>query len=103
MLPDRLTLAALAAAALLTACSGADGTDGGAIRENVIEPGITAIDESSGLACGSEASSFRTALEAYELVEGEPAADEQALIDAGLLRAESELWDVIDGRLVAQE
>jgi hypothetical protein len=101
VLLSRLTVVA-AASLVVTACAGADGTDGGAIQENVIEPGITAIDESDTVACGSEASSFRTALEAYEIVEGEPAADEQALIDAGLLREESELWDVTDGRLVAQ-
>ena len=101
MLPGRLTVAATAAIALLTACAGADGT--GAIRENVIEPGITAIDDASTLACGSEASSFRTALETYEVLEGMPAPDEQALIDAGLLRAESELWDVVDGELIAQD
>lgn len=103
MLPGRLTLAAATAVVLSTACAGVDGTERGAIRENVIEPGITAIDDASTQACGSEASSFRTALEAYEIVEGEPAADEQALIDAGLLRAESELWDVVDGRLVAED
>jgi len=98
----RLTVVA-SATALLAACTGADGTEGGVVRENVIEPGITAVEDASAVACGSEASSFRTALEAYEVIEGEPAADEQALIDAGLLRAESELWDVVDGRLVADD
>lgn len=95
------TIAVMALAA--TACAGADGTERGAIRENVIEPGITAIDESRAAACGTEASSFRTALETYELLEGEPAADEAALIEAGLLRSESELWDIADGQLVAQD
>lgn len=99
MLLRRLTAVA-ATTALLGACADADDT--GAIRENVIEPGITAVDDASVVACGSEASSFRTALEAYEVVEGEPAPDEQALMDAGLLRSESELWDVVDGRLVAE-
>jgi hypothetical protein len=101
---QRLLAGALAVAAFVaTACAGADGTDRGAIRENVIEPGITAIDESRVAACGAEASSFRTALEAYDLLEGEPAPDEAALIAAGLLRDESELWDVVDGTLVPQD
>lgn len=93
---------AFVAVALATSCAGADGTDTGALRENVIEPGITAIDDAPVAACGAEAASFATALEAYELLEGAPAPDEQALIDAGLLRAPSELWDVVDGELVAQ-
>lgn len=104
MLRGRLTASAtVAALLLLPACAGADGTETGVIRENVIEPGITAIDEAPVAACGSEASSFRTALEAYEVLQGEPAPDEQALIDAGLLRNESELWDIVDGELVAQD
>ena len=103
MLRRRLSAAATAAVLVLSACAGADGTESGPIRENVIEPGITAIDDAPVAACGAEASSFRTALEAYEVLEGEPAADEQALIDAGLLRNESELWDIVDGELVAQD
>ena len=100
MLLRRLTAVA-ATTALFAAC--ADGSNTGAVRENVIEPGVTAVDDASAAACQSEASSFRTALEAYEIVEGEPAPDEQALVDAGLLRAPSELWDVVDGRLVAED
>jgi hypothetical protein len=101
VLPGRL-IAAAAAALVLSACAGADGTDDGAIRENVIEPGITAIDESRLLACSSEASSFRTVLEIYEVSEGVPAPDEAALIDGDYVRRESELWDVVDGRLVPE-
>lgn len=87
----------------LTACAGADGTDGGAIRENVIEPGLEAIDESKVQACELEASSFRTALEIYEISTGEPAPNEAALVEGGQLRQESELWDVVDGELVAED
>lgn len=86
-----------------TACAGADGTERGAIRENVIEPGITALDDARVAACGTEASGFRTALETYDLLEGKPAPDEAALIAAGLLRTESDLWDVVDGQLVPQD
>lgn len=101
MLPGRLTLLA-AAAVLLTACAQADGTERGAIRENVIEPGITAIQESEALACESEASSFRTVLDVYEVREGEPAPDEAALVEGDYVRSESELWDIVDGQLVPQ-
>lgn len=104
MLRRRLTIgAALAASLVSSACAGVDGTDGGVIRENVVEPGITAIGESRELACGADATAFRTAMDAYELFEGEPAPDETALVDAGFLRSGSELWDVVDGRLVAQD
>lgn len=102
MLFRRLTIASVAAAVTLTACGGADGTDDGAIRDNVIEPGLDVINESQALACGTEASNFRTVLEIYELTEGRPAPDETALVDGEYLRSESELWDVVDGRLVAE-
>jgi hypothetical protein len=101
VLSRRLTAAA-AAVVVLAACAQVDGTENGVIRENVIEPGITGIDESRALACGSEASSFRTVLEIYEVREGEPAPDEAALIEGEYVRSESELWDVVDGRLVVQ-
>ena len=105
MLRSRLNHLALGVASVLvfTACAGADGTERGAIRENVIEPGITAIDESRTLACGADASALRTALEAYELIEGGPAPDEAALVAEGYLRDESDAWDVTDGQLVSQD
>ena len=112
MLPRRLTGApptavvpAVVVALLMTVaagCAQVDGTDRGAIRENVIEPGITAIDESRAFACDSDASTLRTALEFYELAAGVPAPDEAALVDGGYIRSGSELWDVVDGRLVAR-
>ncbi len=102
MLPRRLTIA-VGAVVLLTACAGIDGTERGAIRENVVEPGITAIDRSRELACSNAASSLRTAMESYELLEGEPAADEAAMVAAGLLRGEIDLWNVVDGQLVAED
>lgn len=94
---NRTALAGLAAAAtsLLTACGG-----GGPIEENVVRPGITAMDEAATLACGTDESTLVTAIEAYTALNGEPPADEAALIAAGLLREESESWDIVDGRLV---
>lgn len=103
MLQRRLITGLLAAAAVVSGCAQADGTENGAIRENDIEPGLDAIDESRMLACSSEASSFRTVLEVYEVREGEPAPDEAALIAGDYVRAESELWDVVDGELVPQD
>lgn len=105
MLRRRLTLLALGLTGLVTlpACAGVDGTERGAIRENVVEPGITAIDQSRELACGIDARTIQTALDAYSALEGEPAADEATLIGSGFLREESEAWDVADGVLVAQD
>ncbi len=101
MLQGRLSTTITTAALVFAAgCAGADGTDRGAIRENVIEPGITAIDDSSELACNADAAAVRTALDAYELLEGQPAPDEASLVVGEFLREESELWDVIDGELV---
>jgi hypothetical protein len=107
VLQGRLTAAfvaasALATTAVLAACGGSD--DVNAIRENVVEPGVTAIEEGGSAdraACQIDASALRTALESYELLQGEPAVDEAALVEAGFLRSESELWDVVDGRLAA--
>lgn len=95
-------IAALGAAATMAACAGIDGSDTGVLREEVIEPGITAIEEVDGLACIADADTLSTALEIYEVLEGEPAPDEAALIEKDLLRSESELWDVIDGEIVAR-
>ena len=103
MLPRRLSAAAALVAVLATVgCAQVDGTDRGAIRENVIEPGITAIDDARAFACDSDASTLRTVLELYEVAEGAPAPDEAALVDGGYVRGRSDLWDVVDGRLVAQ-
>ena len=89
---------------VVAACSGGDDAgDGGAIRENVVEPGVTAIEEASALACGADVDIVSTALQSYEMLEGSPAADETALVDAGYLREPSELVDVVEGRIVAQD
>lgn len=102
MLQGRLKLTGLvlAATTLAAGCAGADGTERGAIRENVIEPGITAIDQSRVLACNRDLATLRTALDMYEVLEGAPAGDEAALVAGQFLRSESDLWDIDDGRLV---
>lgn len=94
---------ALVAAGLLGGCASADGTDDGALREQVIEPGITALDESRRLVCGADASTLRTVLESYELLEGAPAADEAALVAGGYLHSETESYDVVDGEIVVAD
>lgn len=101
MLPGRL-ISLVGAALLLTACAGVDGTERGAIRENVIEPGITAIGEARSESCGINASTLRTAIEAYTLFENEPPPDEQALVDEGFLRSPMSDWDVVDGVIVPE-
>jgi hypothetical protein len=95
----RLTLLALAAAALaLPACS-----EGGAIEESVVRPGITAITEDApAAACSTNASTLRSAIDSYTMLEGEPPPDEQALVDAGYLRGTTTDWDVVDGELIAE-
>jgi hypothetical protein len=105
VLQGRLTAAAAIAAGVLVlvSCASADGTDGGVIRENVVEPGITAIEEARTLSCDADAQTLQTALDLYEVTEGEPAPDEAALVTAGFLREESQAWDVVDGALVAQD
>lgn len=92
---------ATAALVVVAGCAGVDGTDRGAIRENVIEPGITAMNQASELACSNSAAVLRTAMEAYEMLEGSPASDEAVLVTSEYLREESDLWDIVDGQLVA--
>lgn len=95
--------AAGVAAVLFTgsACAGVDGTETGAIRENVIEPGITAMEQADALACTADAKTLQTAMEAYEILQGEPAPDEAALVVGQMIREESALWDIVDGTIVA--
>ena len=99
MLHRRLTLLAAATVALAaTSCS-----EGGAIEENVVRPGITAITEDAPeAACTLNASTLRTAIDSYTMLEGDPPPDEQALVDAGYLRETTTDWDVVGGELVAE-
>lgn len=98
MLQRRLTGALLLtlAATTLIACGDKP------IEDNLVRPGITAIEQSRDLACGADAATIRAAIDAYTVLNGGPPADEAALVDARLLRSVSEGWDVVDGSLVAQ-
>jgi len=92
------TIAALAVAGLC-ACSG----EGGAIQENVVEPGITAIDDAQALRCDADAETLRVATQSFEMLEGSPAENEGALLAGGYIREESDLFDIVDGQLIAVE
>jgi hypothetical protein len=102
VLQGRLNLlaAGVAVSLVATACASVDGTERGVLREEVIEPGLEAIEEADALACSGDAATLRTALESFALLEGGPALDEAALVAEGYLREQSELWDVSDGVLV---
>jgi hypothetical protein len=102
VLQSRLTatFAVLALVVGLAACNSAS-DEPGAIEDNVVAPGVTAIDRSTALACELDADTLRTALESFELVEGSPAESEAALVASGYLSDESELFDVLDGELIA--
>ena len=109
MLQTRVTrggLACVVAVAVLGGgCSGGDsdsgggssGGGGGVIEDNVIRPGITAIDESKGLACDGDARTLRTAIETYEALNGALPDSELVLVTDGFLREESVLWDIANG------
>lgn len=95
-------LLAVSLIAVLAACGGGDdGDGGGAIEENVVEPGITAIDDATRLACDGDADTLRAAIEQFELLEGSTPDSEAALVATGYLKEESERFDVVDGRLEA--
>ncbi len=100
MLQSKLTrsIASAAGVIFLAGCTG----DGGAIRDNVIEPGITALNESKVLACNGDAETLRVAMESYEILNSAPALDEATLVTSEFLREESELWNIVNGELVPQ-
>ncbi|HEY5664248.1 MAG TPA: hypothetical protein VIS05_09450 [Ilumatobacter sp.] len=95
MLQGRLTLLAAAAGLLAAGCTG------GPIEQAVARPAATALDQAGGLACGNDAATLRNALDAYRALNTTPAPDEAALVSDGFIRSPSDLWDVVDGRLVA--
>jgi hypothetical protein len=99
VLQRRLISVALLSAVGLVAVTGCGDKP---IEDVVVRPGITAIQEARDDACGLNARTLRTALDAYEMLEDEPAPDEQALIDAGFLRETTSDWDVVDGELIAE-
>lgn len=101
MLQGRLTAALVALALAGMACSGADDEAAGPIEENVVAPGVTAIDQATAAVCEREADNLRRLLDEFEVIEGAPAESESALVATGYLTEESELFDVVDGRLEA--
>jgi hypothetical protein len=95
VLQRRLTGVLLATLVALTACG--DDT----LEDNLVRPGITAMDDARTEACGLNASMLRTAIDAYTMLEGAPPPDETALVP-DFLREETTDWDVVDGQLVAE-
>jgi hypothetical protein len=87
-----LALAA-AGAAVLSACGG-----GGPIEENVVRPGITAMEQASALACSTDAQTMQMAIDTFEVMNGRPPKDEAELVAAGF--KESTLHDVVNGQVV---
>lgn len=92
----RLTLICVLSVAAWSACGG-DG--GGVIEDNLIRPGITAMNQASDLACNADRAALTKALETYEIMEGAPAIDQGALIEAGYLREASTMHEVVDGQI----
>lgn len=92
----------LVAGLLLAACGGGEDGTGGVIEENVVRPGITAIEQASVLTCDADIQAVEAALQSYEMLEGAAAPDEAALVEAGYLREPSELIDVVGGQIEAQ-
>ena len=84
---------------------GACGSDADPIEQVVepavtnIEQGIGAIDRSGALACNADRTTLETAIEAYTTLEGEPPANEAALV-GDWIREESALYDVENGVVV---
>jgi hypothetical protein len=95
VLQRRLTGVLLATLVALTACG--DDT----LEDNLVRPGITAMDDARSETCGLNASMLRTATDAYTILEGAPPPDEAALVP-DFLREETTDWDIVDGQLVAE-
>jgi len=67
--------------------------------EVVVEPGITAIRQSDALACSSDLANLRLAIDAYSALNAAPPTVESDLVP-DWLRAESALYDLVDGQIV---
>jgi hypothetical protein len=80
-------------AVALTACGSSSPAD------VVVEPGITAIDQSNALACDADLMTLRSAIDNFAVLNGAPPAAESDLVP-DWLRSESELYDVADGQVV---
>jgi hypothetical protein len=109
----RCTIAAATAALALalTGCFGDDSSDDGASRDTgVAVPTVDAtvdevpIEQAESAACSADFATLVQAVELYFAVNGEQAASEDDLIEAGFLRSASKRFDVrADGIVVAEE
>jgi len=82
------------------------GPGGPLVTDTVATPGgpvIAGIDAAVRVACGTDKTNLQTVIEAYEQLEEEKPANEQVMIDAGLLRHASDYWDVANGVIVPQD
>ncbi len=102
MLRRRLTLPGLVALAVVVPSACGD-ESGGAIEDNVVRPGVTALQNAENVTCAVNRDALLDAIDLYEVLNaGESPADEAALVEAELLRAETSDWDIVDGELVAE-
>jgi hypothetical protein len=96
--------AGLLAGAVLVGCSGDDAADDTIPSIELTRVTAAPGDDAEGqVACALDASQLRNALEAFRIDQGRAAPDEAALVDGGYLIVASSLWDVVDGRLVAED
>ncbi|HUF96958.1 MAG TPA: hypothetical protein VMM60_02440 [Ilumatobacter sp.] len=57
------------------------------------------MNDATVLACNADKAALTMALETFEIMQGDPATDQAALMDAGYLRAPSELYEVVHGQI----
>jgi hypothetical protein len=69
---------------------------------SAVAPGVPPVVAAATVAaCTAEKATQQAAIDTYTAMQGSPPADEQALVDAGVIRELSKLWAVKDGVLVA--
>ena len=94
-----MQMKALIASVTTLGCGVLGGCGSNSPGEVVIEPGITAIREASALACSSDLGNLQLAIEAFTTLNAAPPTAESELVP-DWLRAESELYDLVDGQIV---
>ena len=67
--------------------------------EVIVKPGITAIEQSSALACDADRMTLETAIETFTLLNAAPPTAESDLVP-DWLSSESALYDLVDGQIV---
>jgi hypothetical protein len=69
---------------------------------SAVAPGVPPVVAAATLAaCTAEKATQQAAMDTYAAMQGSPPADEQALVDAGVIREVSKLWAIKDGVLAA--